>query len=231
MLRVYRYKNLVYCGHNVSASSLYESYCEEKNWIKIKYQDIDFTKDIVFGFILDPLKRHKSGFYFDLKNYTAEEKQFILSTENIFKYFAIFSHHNLPLLNIHKENLEKIHWIPLDLNTQGVDGDIIHTADHKNMFCKLLNHIDVEPDLDLLESIDLESKKRNLHRPDFNTTIEQIENLMTTSSGTGCCAMYIGLEKDFNLYDAVIKYTHHWNDSWDRVTWLNNRSTSGDFDG
>jgi hypothetical protein len=223
ILVCYRNADLIYCGHNISASSLYQGYCVKTGWEEIKYSTIDFSKDNVFGFILDPLTRHKNGYYADLKNFTNSEQEYIFANgSKFFSSLAIFSHHNLPLYSIYKENLEKIDWIPLDLCNIGLNGSKIETVHHTKLFCKLLEHHNITPDVQLLNKLDSSSKKRNVENPNFKKIISEIEKNIYNKFGFGNSAMYVGLHRDFDVYQKVVKYTQHWNSTWDKISWVNN---------
>jgi hypothetical protein len=65
-LTVFKKNKLVYvstlkCGH-----TFYCQVVKENHWTKINFNDIDWSSDHVFGFIMDPIELHLKGLAEDL---------------------------------------------------------------------------------------------------------------------------------------------------------------------
>jgi hypothetical protein len=224
---VLRSQSLVYCGHPISASSYYHDFLTANKWQDIKFSDIDWHTDHVFGFVMNPERRHIQGLATDW--YTNANPDFVdaaLSEQNkIFKLLAIFSWHSLPLNLIYGDYLRKIDWIPLDLDPRGKDSLVpnIATVDPDYLLKKLTHYYHIGLDFQSSERIKRKSLERNLLNPRRQKLTDKIQHLINhASNGSGSNALWLGLHKDLELYNDVVQNTHHWHQDWPQISWLKN---------
>ena len=224
---VLRFQNLVYCGHPISASSYYYDFLTANNWQDMKFSAIDWHTDHVFGFVMDPEKRHIQGLATDWN--TNPDVRFVgdaLTEKNkIFELLAIFSWHSLPLNLIYGEYLRNIDWIPLDLNPVGTDSTVpnIPTVNPDYLLKKLTDHYSISLDFSSSDQLRQQSLKRNLSKRSRRELVAKIQHLIDhASGGTGSNALWLGLHQDLELYNDVVQHTHHWHEDWLQISWLKN---------
>ena len=112
--------NLVYAPMLKCASTYYRNMCEINGWTSIEYSQIDWDKDQVFGFIMDPYRRHVKGL---VEDHARLKKVFGLTLDQVHDKFWHFA----PTIGIHSIGItqfyyglyDKMTWIPL--NIPGVD--------------------------------------------------------------------------------------------------------------
>lgn len=113
-----RWKNLVYartlkCG----SEFFYRNFTQTANWQKIKWGEIDWSTDLVFSYIMDPIhRRHKGIAEFIIsvqaKSLLLENRQF----QEVIAQVPCLDEHSACLRDIYGHRLYDIHWIPLDHN-------------------------------------------------------------------------------------------------------------------
>ena len=117
MQTYYRRGKLVYAPVFKAASSYYTNLLEHNGWQAIKYIEVDWDNDHVFGFIMDPIKRYFKGLAQDLSHNIIDGKEFIeKNKESIVTdtQFLFFSYHTLPISITHADHYYAIDWIPID---------------------------------------------------------------------------------------------------------------------
>ena len=132
---------LVYFVHSKCASRLYDKLMNKLNWVQTNTQNIDWSNDVVFSFIRNPVIKHRKGIvefffyeqkYIHLVNDVLHNPDWLILLSN-----AIYlDHHSMSIYSMLAENASKVRWIP-------IDADI----DHKQIAVDLLkqyNAIDTE---------------------------------------------------------------------------------------
>jgi hypothetical protein len=141
----YQYKNLVYVPVLKCANTYYTNYFKNVlGWKQVNLSDIDHSKIITFGLIMNPMTRRVKGIVEVLGlsyngNYSAVLE--LLRSPGFVKLLGltiIFDSHTLPYTTTFGDLLNKIHWIPMEpfndselkqqityfLKSNGVDIDI-----------------------------------------------------------------------------------------------------------
>jgi len=108
--------NLIYVPMLKCANTYYGNMFEANHWERVNFDSIDWNRDFVFSFIMDPYKRHIKGLVEDLC--WLEETQ-ELTVENlpdcVLTLAPVLGIHGLGYHQVYEENCKKIHWIPLDI--------------------------------------------------------------------------------------------------------------------
>lgn len=141
----FKNNNLVYVYVPKNASSYYSGLFEDNNWQKVRYREIDWQNDYVFGFLRDPVERYFKGLVEECwANNIVSVEQFIednrinIETEN---HFLLFTHHGLPVSMMLREYANKINWVPLTIDNNAYVNDlcqkhniVLDYSDHLNSF-------------------------------------------------------------------------------------------------
>lgn len=225
LVYVCRKDNVVYCGHRISASSFYYFMLIEKcGWEVIKLSDINWHKDVVFSFILDPWDRHIKGIAADLSMISDEKREQLLNVGDVlFEHLLIFSYHSIPVTTVYGKYANMIHWIPLDLNAVDHNNYPLESANHINLFKKFTEYYNVGVSDQLIEEYNRDSKKLNVQHKNIPESTRRVTEMYNNRLGVGNSALWVSLEPDFQLYHNVIQNTHHWEETWNNITWLNNK--------
>lgn len=136
----YRFKDipLVFIGTYKSASTYYTTLLLDNGWERIKFLEIDWSKDRVFSFIADPKCRFYKGIVEDIKNSELDadiagtdpnevDNYIYKGFKDYKKHLLILTEHSLPVTFRLQDYINKIDWIP-----------IFDNFPHHDMFLKLL---------------------------------------------------------------------------------------------
>lgn len=129
-VHLYRYENLVYVATFKCASTYYTTLLQSNGWNRIVWEEINWDKDHVFGFLIDPVVRYVKALAEDYINEESTElEQLILNfLEKSLPRSTLITFHSIPISVCLKEYTKKIDWIPIDRN-----------FNHHSLFLKLLD--------------------------------------------------------------------------------------------
>jgi hypothetical protein len=111
-----RHDNLVYCRTLKCGSEFfYRNFVQTAHWSPMLYEDIDWDQDVVFSYIMDPIKRRHKGLgeYIVANNLQAKlfhDPEF----RKILTHIPYLDEHSASLHCLYKNVVDKIHWIYLD---------------------------------------------------------------------------------------------------------------------
>jgi hypothetical protein len=122
--RGYRCGHLVYINHPKCASTYYSSRFSAAQWRSIDFADIQWGKDCVFGFFMDPIIKHAKAITEDLwsRHYHNLEKILDLGPA-FFQDLGLFGWHSMPLWVRLQHHMHQVYWMPLDM--PGISGDAL----------------------------------------------------------------------------------------------------------
>lgn len=119
--------HLVYAPMLKCASTYYDDMFQRNGWQSMGFKDINWEHDFVFGFIMDPYRRHIKALVEDLlwleKRYQLDIRQL---PEEFWQLGPVLGIHGLGFTQIYEEHYDKIYWVPLDadVGTQDILDDL-----------------------------------------------------------------------------------------------------------
>ena len=111
-----RYGNLVYCRTLKCGSEFfYNNFVQTAHWNPTLYSDIDWDQDVVFSYVMDPIKRrHKGIGEYIVANNLREQLFHDLAFRKILTYAPYLDEHSASLHCLYRRDIDKIHWMYLD---------------------------------------------------------------------------------------------------------------------
>jgi hypothetical protein len=207
-VHLYRYNNLVYVATLKCASTYYTTLVQSNGWPRIRWHEIDWDKDHVFGFLIDPVVRYVKALSEDYFNEESEEfYDFLLDyLEKFLKRSTVLTFHSIPITTSLKKYADKIDWIPIDSNFE-----------HHSLLLKLLDKHGVilshygdtvDPHFGVENKKELERRMLDL----FNQSDKHISyNLL--------------FAEDIELFEQIKAKINPQGIHWDQISWL--RSNNG----
>ena len=196
-IEIYRNGSLVYVRTLKCASTYYSDEFERNGWLQETFKDINWDTDHMFSFIMDPLNRRIKGLAGFITMYPLTEC--LLDQPSIFlKKLAYLDFHSAPYHITYHGYERKIDWIPID-NPNFTSEELV---------LKLCHYY----------NIDLQLSRQKKHLAD-----EKKSNIFKTISsltGDGSGELHLSLAPDQHLYHDVNRKIEHWQDTWNRITWL-----------
>ena len=196
---VLRQGNLVYIRIHKCASTYYKNLLLASGWQPIRYSDIDWTHDHVFGFIMEPMLRRAKGLVEDIATITNNRYSTVTDLgSEFFKGVAVIGVHTLPISSILGERMNQVDWIPL-----------YQTVDSESLLKRLLDTHDVKLAWDgPIPRHESDHDKRFL-----------IEKVKVWSSDASY-VVYKTLAHDIELYNQVIARSNLHGQTWAETSWL-----------
>ena len=196
----YRFGDLVYINHPKCASTYYSSLLAANQWTPIKFSEIQWGKDYVFGFAMDPWIKHAKAITEDLWSRHRENLGTILDLgPTFFQDLGLFGWHSMPLWVRLQHHMYQVHWIPLDLRQISSDTLLEH----------LLNHHGC--------SLDLGNINRHESQPEKLSLFKQVREMLDK----GSAIIWQVLAQDLDLYnqirDSVNPYGSNWTEMYQYV--------------
>lgn len=216
-VHIYRNKNVVYLATLKAASTFYTSLVLANNWEVIRFSDINWSIDHVFGFIVDPKVRYLKAV---TEDYFNEEVEMVIDGiedwvpdpefQNILcailgkhkSQCFVLTHHSLPLSVTLGDYVRKIDWIPADTDIRS-----------EIFFTKLCEKYKI--------AIDYTSENIDEHKSNAYKTL--IFNKLKDLFGNGNYFQELVLAKDIDLYNEVKSKFNVNGSTWDEISWLRNQ--------
>lgn len=206
-LHAYKKNDLVYVPSMKAASTYYCTLCAANDFERIKFSEIDWDSDHVFGFMAEPKKRYFKGLVEDILQ--SEDPSFQDSVykilENNHKVGFVTTGHCMPITRILSNWAYKIDWIPLYEN---------HIPSHE-LFLKLCRHHgitidDSDPSIDPHES--------NNYKKDIFNKFYELANKFDDSA----VPWFVNIAEDLDLYYNVVARINPAGNTWTEISWLCN---------
>ena len=198
---IYRYNNLVYLRTLKCASSYYSKFFKTNGWTADTANNIDWKNDHVFSFIMNPEERRLKGL---TEFVAANSQQQLLDCDFIFWGGVLYlDMHAVPYSISYGKYVDKIDWIPIDLNHQAGSAN--------NLLAVLLSNYNLQ--YEFPEFKEHESSQEKL----------KIYEMIKEKTKNGNFAMHLGLENDIELYHDVCTNIKPWliyNNIWKDISWL-----------
>ena len=197
-------KNLVYIGNFKVASTYFLYWLETYGWKNIQMSDIDWQVDHVFSHIMDPMVRRHKGVAEFLNMFELSDK--LINDESLFHFLQApyLDCHSCPMSIMFKDKVNAIDWIPIDIDA----------IDYYSLTKCLLNKYGVEVKFDR-EKIHQSSQKK-LHW--YGTVEHHYTDHLQYSDLIPCT-----FSEDVALYDNVLYNINANGNSWDDISWINNK--------
>jgi len=197
-------KNLVYIGNFKVASSYFLYWLEAHGWKSIQMLDIDWHVDHVFSHIMDPMVRRHKGMAEFLDMFSLCDK--LTDDQSLFQFLQApyLDCHSCPMSIMFKNKINAIDWIPVD----------VKTIDYYSLTECLLNKHGVEVKFDREKIHQSSQKKLNWYgvvEAHFKGNLQYSDLIPCTFS------------EDVALYNNVLYNIHANGDSWDDISWINNK--------
>lgn len=201
-VHVYRHNNLVYMATLKCASTFYSTMLMDNGWVRCSFSDIDWQKDHVFGFLLDPVRRWFKGLQEDIQN---EESRSFTNTayeviENYWSHCFLVTNHTLPITTALGDRAYQIDWIPLVDKTSNYP--------QFQLLCEKYG-LNVEP-----------GENTDPHHGHGNKLLE-VEHIERRFN-TGNVMWELFLQRDIDLYNNVCNNFNPQGATWDEMSWLRN---------
>lgn len=111
-------ENCVYVPVLKAASTYFENLLVHNEWQPIDYNHINWNKNFVFGFIMDPLTRYFKAVAHEILANLAGFENLIEKTKkelyNKDRLFLLYTTHTIPITTVYEDRHNDIHWIVLD---------------------------------------------------------------------------------------------------------------------
>lgn len=196
-IETYRKGPLVYLRTLKCASTYYSEEFKRNGWIQESFEDINWEKDHVFSFIMDPLDRRIKGLAEFITMYPKTEC--LLDQPSIFwQKLACLDLHSVPYHLTYHGYVRKIDWIPIDNPNYTSEELVIKLCRYHN--------------------IDLRLSEQKKHVADEKK--KSICQTISALTGNGSGELYLSLELDQYLYHEVTLKVDYQKDTWDLITWL-----------
>ena len=207
-VHVYRYQSLVYVATFKCASTYYTTLLQSNGWDRIRWDDIDWAQDHVFGFLIDPVVRYVKALAEDFINEeNTDFEQFLFSfLEKALTRSTLLTFHSIPICTSLKDYVNKIDWIPI---SQGFE--------HHSLLLTLLDKHRVTL-----------SHYGDMVDPHFGTTYKkELEQRMFDifNSKNKHISYKLLLNEDIELFENVKNKINPQGIHWDQISWL--RSNNG----
>jgi hypothetical protein len=201
-VHIYRYQNLVYFATLKCASTFYTTLLIDNGWNRITWDNIDWTNDHVFGFMLEPVKRWFKGLQQDIQN---EESRSFANTayqviENYWSHSFLVTNHTLPITTALGHRAYQVDWIPL------IDKDS-NFAQLRKLCDKYGVTVEIGPNTDP-------------HFSDGSKLLKQEHIERSFKHGNVMWELF--LAKDIDLYQQVYNNFNAQGQTWNQTSWLNN---------
>ena len=175
---------LVFAPMLKCASSYYNNLFTANHWQTCGFDSIDWQNDHVFGFLMDPFRRHIKGLVEDLLALGLENTLLNNVGWNFWKQAPVLGVHGLGPTQVYNTWSHKINWIPLDVN------EILVNQVLDDLFKKF----DTKIDWDLPAYAHKSSEYQN----------EFFEKIYKLSQGHGKSWYTATHEDDVRLYDRAV---------------------------
>jgi len=114
-------KNIGFIRNDKCASTYFSNIFKANGWVEECSDDIDWSNDQVFSFIMDPYVRHIKGMVEDVVAMGSEKL--------MLQYFGIQLWHNIPWIGLNsmpmsikfKDKINSINWIPIDIGISNTE--------------------------------------------------------------------------------------------------------------
>jgi hypothetical protein len=113
--------NLVWYRNYKAATTTYQTFFEELDWVQCTTQNIDWQQDLVFGHIRDPLIRYRKGltetfFYLSENRKLIENIDYKTKSDwiNFISTMQNIDVHCMTLEHTLGDNAKNIYWMPVD---------------------------------------------------------------------------------------------------------------------
>lgn len=201
-VHVHRHNNLVYMATLKCASTFYSTLLMDNGWSRSSFDEIDWQRDHVFGFLSNPVRRWAQGIQEDIQN---EESRSFTNTayeviENYWSHCFLVTRHSLPVTTALGDRAYQIDWIPL------VDKTSNYPQFQK--LCKKYG-LNVEPG---------ENTDSHHSSSDKVLEVDDIERKFKT----GNVMWELFLQRDIDLYNNVCNNFNPQGATWDEMSWLRN---------
>ena len=199
---VYKKNNLIYVSTPKCASTLYCNVAEYNSWEKINFNDINWSLDHVFGFIMDPVELYLKGLAEDLdtdKHMELFKELFEMNLDRN-RNITLLTAHSILISNRYQEYRHKIDWIPINSK-----------PNTEFFFKKLCNKhgIDVEISNTMSRHTSTQSKLERY---------QELKNMFGNFNET----FYKIFSTDIDFYHTVHTNFNPNGQSWDEISWLKN---------
>ena len=178
----FKKQNVAYVSQRCNASTFYDSVVIENGWQEIKYSEINWQQDAVFGLIQDPINRYCKGLAADLLCDEMLKNSILPLFDKITSGFVPITLHTLPISLTCGDKYQQIHWIPIDQNVSSEELVV--------KFCKK-NNLNLE--------INKNMKTFNAINPDETALYLHLKKLL----GDANHIFYKIFSKDIDLYHSV----------------------------
>lgn len=116
-----RYKNLVYARTLKCGSEFFwKNFTITAGWEPVKWSDIDWSKDTVFSYIMDPIQRRHKG----IAEYLFINQALDLLKDpafcRIIAQAPFLDEHSASMRNIYGDKVDQIEWIPMSQTDHGL---------------------------------------------------------------------------------------------------------------
>lgn len=191
----YRKQNLVFVSLLKCASTYYGQAFIDNGWQPIEYNTIDWSKDHVFGFIMNPNDRYLKGLAEDVFD---PNTHWTVENLPVFLNAIVFTYHSLPINMYLNQHMDKIDWIPLDKSVPSSE-----------LVLKLLAKYNLTLDF-----------KDTIYKHQSVPEKIDIYNLLKSRIDLNNHVVYNGLQADNDLYRQVCSNINLNGTTWDEISWL-----------
>lgn len=207
-VHVYRYQNLVYVATFKCASTYYTTLVQSNGWDRIRWQEIDWVNDHVFGFLIDPVVRYVKALAEDYINEESPELEQLLFSylEKSLTRSTLLTFHSIPICTSLKQYVNKIDWIPIDSR-----------FNHHSLLLTLLDKHEVilSHHGDMVDPHIGTNFKKELEQRMFNLFYNSNKHI----------SYRLLLSEDVELFEQVKQKINPQGIYWDQISWL--RSNNG----
>jgi hypothetical protein len=108
-------KNVVYVRNDKCASTFFTNMFVANGWKNEPAHNLDWKKDFVFGFIMDPYVRHVKGLVEDAVQMGVEKIMLTNLGIKFWQNLPWIGSHSMPMSVKFGEKFQHINWIPIDI--------------------------------------------------------------------------------------------------------------------
>ena len=214
-----RWNHLVYVRTLKCASEFfYRNFVENVGWQAVAYHTIDWARDHVFSYIMNPLERRHKGLAERILQTGNADLLDDTRFQNLIEHVASLDLHSASLSITYGSHMWLIDWIPLEplelwTDCTGLDHAVTNPA--ANLTDRLLRDAGHGP---------VPWKDEFLHTS-WSGMREAYSKIKATwnRNGTVPWETVEYFRQDLLLYDQVISRFNAGANTWDQTSWLNNK--------
>jgi hypothetical protein len=126
-------KNIGFIRNDKCGSTYFANIFKANGWLLQNHHDIDWEKDQVFSFIMDPYVRHIKGLVEDAVQMGSEKTMLTQLGVKIWQNLPWLGRHSMPMSVKFGQRINNIEWIPIDIGLESTESIVDSILAHHDI--------------------------------------------------------------------------------------------------